>query len=514
MSNAVIYTRVSTKEQAEKRLSLENQEKECKEFARKKEQLLVPDANIFRDKGESAKFADRPELQRMLQFVKENKGKVEILYIWKIDRLARNLGDYYGIKVALAKYGVRIISVTEPIDDDPVGRFLEAILAAAAQFDNEIRAIRSLTGMRMRVEQGEWPHSATIGYKKVNKSVVIDPEFSEAITDVLVQFSTGTYTVADISRYAFDKGIMTKSGKQKPHDAMKKILINLFYAGYTKNKLSAKIIKGRHTALVDEEVIHKNTEAVNKNKRVVVISGDDLYSLKGTLLCVNCHKYLGASTPHGNGGHYPKYHCTRATCTKKITGKKSSGDVDVIHREFRELLEARRPLNEGITRLYKSLVLKAWNDEYGKALESAGQVNRDIEIHSELRFATNKKFIADKITEKDRDEQIKRIDEKIEVLEQEKVEMDSYVKEKERIVDDAMSFIKTPDIFWNRASTRSRQAIQRLLFPSGIPYDFETGFGTIKQIDSYLLLDKISGKNAENTVMVAASGLEPLTSGL
>jgi hypothetical protein len=92
--------------------------------------------------------------------------------------------------------------------------------------------------------------------------------------------------------------------------------------------------------------------------------------------------------------------------------------------------------------------------------------------------------------------------------------MDSYVKEKERIVDDAMSFIKTPDIFWNRASTRSRQAIQRLLFPSGIPYDFETGFGTIKQIDSYLLLDKISGKNAENTVMVAASGLEPLTSGL
>ncbi len=70
-----------------------------------------------------------------------------------IDRLARNLGDYYGIKVALAKYGVKIISVTEPIDDDPGGRFLEAILAAAAQFDNEIRAIRSLTGMRMRVER-------------------------------------------------------------------------------------------------------------------------------------------------------------------------------------------------------------------------------------------------------------------------------------------------------------------------------------------------------------------------
>jgi site-specific DNA recombinase len=150
MGYGIIYTRVSTREQAEKRLSLENQEKECKALARKQDQL-VPDANIFSDKGESAKVIDRPELQRMLRFVQTNKGKIDVLYIWKIDRLARKLGDYYGIKVALGKYGVRIISVTEPIEDDPVGRFLEAILAAAAQFDNEIRAIRSVTGMRMRV---------------------------------------------------------------------------------------------------------------------------------------------------------------------------------------------------------------------------------------------------------------------------------------------------------------------------------------------------------------------------
>lgn len=226
--------------------SLENQEKECKAFARKSE-VPIPDSHIFSDRGESAKFADRPELQRMLHFVKENKDKIDILYIWKIDRLARNLGDYYGIKVALNRYGVRIISVTEPIDDDPVGRFLEAILAAAAQFDNEIRAIRSLTGMRMRVEQGEWPHDATIGYKKVNKRVVIDPDLGDIVRDVLIEFSTGTYSVAAISRYAFEKGIKTKSGKPRAHDAMSKMLKNLFYTGYTRNKLSEKIIKGRHT---------------------------------------------------------------------------------------------------------------------------------------------------------------------------------------------------------------------------------------------------------------------------
>jgi hypothetical protein len=60
----------------------------------------------------------------------------------------------------------------------------------------------------------------------------------------------------------------------------------------------------------------------------------------------------------------------------------------------------------------------------------------------------------------------------------EKTEVDSYVNEKEEVIDGAMEFIKTLDIFWNRASTRSRQAIQKLLFPTGTPYDFETGFGT------------------------------------
>jgi hypothetical protein len=286
--------------------------------------------------------------------------------------------------------------------------------------------------MKMRVEQGEWPHSATIGYKKVNRSVVLDPEYADTIRELLTEFSTGLYSVAAISRLAFDKGVKTKSGKSKSHEAMKKILKNLFYAGYTKNKLSEKVIKGRHEPLVDEQVIYKNIDIINKNTKIVVITGDDLYALRGTLLCTNCHQLLNASSPHGNGGHYSLYHCPRKTCRKSITGKKASTGVDTVHKQFRELLEARRPLDSGITRLFKALVLKAWNEEYGKAIETASQVNREIETYRELRHSTNTKFIADKITEDDKVEQLSRIDSKIAVLEQEKVEMDSYVKEKKR----------------------------------------------------------------------------------
>jgi hypothetical protein len=70
-----------------------------------------------------------------------------------------------------------------------------------------------------------------------------------------------------------------------------------------------------------------------------------------------------------------------------------------------------------------------------------------------------------------------------------------------------MSFIKTPDIFWNRANTKIRQVVQLLLFPNGIVYDFETGFGTAEKIKSYLLIEKIADKTAKNSDLVNLTGL-------
>jgi site-specific DNA recombinase len=411
MELGIIYTRVSTDKQVDK-TSLITQKKECLAQA-KKDKVYVPDENIFVEKGESAKFIDRTELQNLIKFVKENKKKISVLYIWKIDRLARNLGDYYGIKVALAKYEVKIISVTEPIDDDPVGRFLEAILAAAAQFDNEIRSIRTVSGMRVRVEQGKWPHSAPIGYKKIRKKVVADPEYADIIADILIQFSKGTYSLAEIARYAFDKGVRTKSGNAKSTDAMKRILKNLIYAGFTKNRLTTKVYKGLHKALVDESVILKNIDLIEGNKKTYTLRGDDLFPLRGTLLCSNCEHPLTASSPKGRSRYYSLYHCNKQTCKKKVTGRKASGDADIAHKHFRELLSLLRPLDD-IGKLFKTIVLRAWNDEYGQAVENAKRINDEIDYHRQLRKATNEKFIMDKITEEDKEAQVLTIAQKIE----------------------------------------------------------------------------------------------------
>jgi site-specific DNA recombinase len=512
--SGLIYTRVSTKEQVVDRTSLASQEKECQAFARKAK-VDIKEECIFREEGESAKIADRTQLRNLLEYVRKHKNEVDTLYIWKVDRLSRNLGDYYGIKVALNRYGVRIVSVTEPIEDDPVGRFLEAILAAAAQFDNEIRAVRTTGGMRARVQQGEWPHAAPIGYKKQDKHVVADKRFAPIITDILLTFSKGGHNLASISQYAFEKGVTTKSGRPKSTDAMKIILQNMLYAGFTKSKLVEGMNKGRHKALVSMEVIETNIDIITGRKRNYVLQGDDLYPLKNILLCANCGEKLRASKSRGQAGvYYPFYHCPRKTCTKAVTGRRASVSIDNVHEDFRAVLRALKPLDAGIARVFKELVVRQWNDQYARVLETIAILNRQIEEQESMRQKTSEKFIADKITQDEKELQHGVIDSKLATLREELENMNNFKEASEEVIDNAMQFITEPDLFWNHASTSVKQMVQLLLFPNGVPYDFETGFGTYEKLESHLLIQRITPKGDQKSDLVAATGIEPVTLGL
>ncbi len=110
--NGVIYCRVSSKEQVEG-TSLESQQVACQEHARRNG---IEITRVFVERGESAKFADRTQLLELLEFCSHPENAVRVLLVWKIDRLARNVGDHFNIKANLLKQNVRVVSVTEPID--------------------------------------------------------------------------------------------------------------------------------------------------------------------------------------------------------------------------------------------------------------------------------------------------------------------------------------------------------------------------------------------------------------
>src|SRR5690606_19835826 len=153
-----------------------------------------------------------------------------------------------------------------------------------------------------------------------------------------------------------------------------------------------------------------------------------------------------------------------------------SADADKVHEEFKALLSSMKPLKP-IESLFKTIVLRAWNTEYSKAVETAQKLSDDTKAQHLLREKVEEKFIADKITVETRDRHIEKIGIKIAELEEDQHEADRYVKEREEIINNAMSFISNPDIFWNSAPLQIKRDIQLLLFPKGIIYDFETTFG-------------------------------------
>ena len=147
-NKAIIYTRVSTSEQAENNHSLETQKKYCLEYA-EKNNLNV--AEQFGGTYESARTEDRKEFQRMMNYIMQNRGEISHLIVYSIDRFSRS-GEYAMIIVAeLADLGVNLISVTQPTDNTDIGKFYKNLLLLFGKFDNDTRRSKTVTGMRERL---------------------------------------------------------------------------------------------------------------------------------------------------------------------------------------------------------------------------------------------------------------------------------------------------------------------------------------------------------------------------
>ena len=169
---AIIYCRVSSHEQVQG-TSLAMQEKLCREYAERQNLEVL---KTYVEEGESAKSADRTEFQKALAFCSDKRYKVDQFIVYKVDRFARNQDDHAIVKMMLKKHNTKLRSVTEPIDETPIGRAMEGVLSVFAEFDNNVRAQRSKSGMEERIKQGVWVWSAPLGYKRLIKGGNLVPD--------------------------------------------------------------------------------------------------------------------------------------------------------------------------------------------------------------------------------------------------------------------------------------------------------------------------------------------------
>lgn len=309
--NAVIYTRVSTKEQVEDGNSLPVQLKPCRAFAIDNNYTI---ARIFEERGESAKTAQRTKLQELLKYCTLNKGKIDALLIARLDRLSRDRMDYGQLKAFFGGLGIKVLSISERFEDDPVGRFIENTLAGVAQLDNEIRASRSRDGMVEAVENGRWVWKAPFGYEnaKVNDKKNIAPKsvkLSATIRSAWVMIDTGLQP-AEVRRRLINEGLVDDDDKPISVQTFSKMLHNTLYKGVI-NAFRKTIVSDSIKPIVEPELWDRVYEKLNgKNTKPKTYRKlNPEFPLRETLLCDRKHRLRGSAST-GNGGRYPKYHCS------------------------------------------------------------------------------------------------------------------------------------------------------------------------------------------------------------
>lgn len=146
-------------------LSISAQLKALREFAQRSGHVVVRE---FIDEAESGRTAARPKFREMVSLAKREPKQIDGILVWKYSRFARNREDSIVFKTMLRKIGIEVISITEPHDDTPTGRLMEAIIESLDEFYSQNLGEAVTRGMRESASRGFYLSGRTpYGYRKV-----------------------------------------------------------------------------------------------------------------------------------------------------------------------------------------------------------------------------------------------------------------------------------------------------------------------------------------------------------
>ena len=333
--NIVLYARVSTDKQADKDLSIPAQLQAMRDYARQRDWTVVDE---FIEPGASATTSDRPELQRLITRVKEGQPKVEVVVVHKLDRFARSVEQHVTIRALLKKYGARLTSVVENVDDTVSGQLVENIMASIAQFYSANLADEVRKGMRQKVLNGGWPHQPPRGYAVVlndtgkGTHVDIHPGDGPLMREAFERYASGRYSVQTLALELAREGLTTKRGQPVAHSYLRSLLENPFYSG----RLIWKDLKvdGRHEALVSPVVFERVQAMLRQRYRDPGTKGHvGTFPLRGLAICCSCRGRMTAER-HGKAKYY---RCCRRMYNKEFCAVTKFCHADVAHAAMEQV---------------------------------------------------------------------------------------------------------------------------------------------------------------------------------
>ena len=318
---AVLYVRVSTKEQLQGNgdpdgYSIPAQRQFCQAKA---EDLGAEVVEVFIERGESARSADRPELQRMLLSLASTP--VDYVIVHKVDRLARNRMDDVTITAQIQAAGAQLVSVTENIDETPSGLLMHGIMSSIAEFYSRNLAAEVVKGTQQKVSAGGTPHVAPLGYLNVrqvvdgreSRTVAVDPERAPLMRWAFESYATGDWSLKSLAVELEARGLTQRASAQRvarPVAANKlhEMLRNRYYLGYVTWRGVEH--DGNHPPLIDAETFEQVQRVLAAHRLSGERSSKHQHYLAGTIACGRCQsRLLYGVTTGRRGDQYEYFFC-------------------------------------------------------------------------------------------------------------------------------------------------------------------------------------------------------------
>jgi site-specific DNA recombinase len=205
---AVGYVRVSTEEQVQQGFSLDAQADRIRAYGQSQDYAL---SSIYSDEGYSAKDLERPAIRRLLADVAT--GSIDVLLVYKLDRLSRRLRDLTEVLDLLARHDVSFESVTEPFETKSApGRLMLNVLGGFGQFEREVNGERVLLAMERRFREGKWMVQPPYGYRIEDGFLIVEPGEATLVRRIFARYLGDGPGVKELARALNDEGHRTRRG--------------------------------------------------------------------------------------------------------------------------------------------------------------------------------------------------------------------------------------------------------------------------------------------------------------
>ena len=308
-----VYTRKSSEEGLEQDFnSLEAQREAGEAYIRSQSHegwKLIPDR--FDDGGFSGGNMNRPGLEQLMALVRA--GKLDVIVIYKIDRLTRSLTDFARLAEVLDKHGVSFVSVTQQFNTTTsMGRLMLNVLLSFAQFEREITGERIRDKIAASKKKGMWMGGPTpMGYEVKDRILVVHEADAAIIRHIFTLYLDAGDVPALLDRLAGENVTTTKrtsskgkfsGGKPFTRGHLYKLLSNPIYIGRIPHKAVSH--PGQHPAIIDRELwervqgqlaanIQGSRTRRRRAKTETALLADLLYSEAGNRMTVS-HATRGA----------------------------------------------------------------------------------------------------------------------------------------------------------------------------------------------------------------------------